>query len=107
MSGTHPTAGVFSVAAEELFHNIPAFNNLPERRKGGLGIVDSRVVAEVYVNLRGACSRACVGKGDITGCVVHLESIVRNGFMTPGLRNLGIAGDTKLNPTPGNDSEEA
>ena len=107
MSGTHPAAGVFSVAAVELLHNIPACNNLAEGSKGGLGIIDSRIVAEVYVNLRGARLRAGVGKGDVAGFVVDLEPIVRNGFMTPGLRDLGIASDTKLNPTPGNDSEEA
>jgi hypothetical protein len=67
MSGTHPAAGVFSVAAVELLHNIPAFNNLAEGSKGGLGIIDSRVVAEVYVNLRGARLRAGVGKGDVAG----------------------------------------
>src|SRR5215813_13547738 len=107
MSGTHPAAGVFSVAAVELLHNVPAFNNLAEGSKGGLGIIDSGVVAEVDVNLRGACSRAGVGKGDVAGCVVDLEGIVRNGFMTPGLRDPGIAGDPKLNPTSGNDAEEA
>src|SRR5215831_12238135 len=107
MSGTHPAAGVFSVATVQLLHNIPAFNNLAEGSKGGLGIIDSGVVAEVDVNLRGARSRASVGKGDVAGFVVDLEGIVRNGFMTPGLRDLGIASDTKLNPTPGNDSEEA
>src|SRR5215469_9538477 len=107
MSGTHPTAGVFSVAAVELLHNIPAFNNLAEGSKGRLGIVYSGVVAEVYVNLCGACSRAGVGKGDVAEFVVYLEGIVRNGFMTPGLRDLGIASDTKLNPTPSNDPEEA
>src|SRR5215472_8776998 len=107
MSGTHPTAGVFAVTAVELLHNIPAFNNLAEGSKSGLGIIDSGVVAEVYVNLRGARSRAGVGKGDVAGLVVDLEGIVRNGFMTPGLCDLGIASDTKLNPTPGNHSEEA
>src|SRR5690349_20163285 len=107
MSGTHPAAGVFSVAAVELLNYIPAFNNLAEGSKSGLGIIDSGVVAEVYVNLRGARSRAGIGKGDVAGLVGDLEDIVRNGFMTPGLRDLGIAGDTKLHPTPGNDSEEA
>src|SRR5215467_2569139 len=107
MSGTHPTAGVFAVTAVELLHNIPAFNNLAEGSKGGLGIIDSGVVAEVYVNLRGARSRASVRKGDIAGLVVDLEGIVRNGFMTPGLRDPGIASDTKLNPPPGNDPKEA
>src|SRR5262252_10284640 len=107
MSGAHPAAGVFSVGAVELLHNIPAFNNLAEGSKGGLEIVDSGVVADVYVNLGGARSRAGVGKGDVAGFVVYLDGIVRNGFMTPGLRDLGIASDTKLNPTPGNDSEEA
>src|SRR5579862_4812190 len=107
MSGTHPAAGVFSVAAVELFHNIPAFHNLAEGSKGWLRIIDSGVVAEIYVNLRGARSRAGIRKGDVAGFVVDLEGIVRNGFMTPGLRDRGIAGDTKLNPTPGNDSEEA
>src|SRR5262250_525988 len=103
MSGTHPAAGVFSVAAVELLHNIPAFNNLAEGSKGGLGIIDSGVVAKVYVNLRGARSRASVGKGDIARFVVDLEGIVRNGFMTPGLRRLGVTSDTELNPTAGND----
>src|ERR1051325_1140157 len=107
MSGTHPAAGVFSVAAVELLHNIPALNNLAEGSKGRLGIIASGVVAEVDVNLRGARSRAGVGKGDGARPVVDLEGIVRNGFMAPGLRHLGIAGDTKLNPTPGNDAEEA
>src|ERR1700751_3400459 len=107
MSGTHPPAGFSSVAAVELLHNIPAFNNLAEGSKGWLGIIESGVVAEVYVNLRGARSRAGVGKGDIARFVVDLEDIVRNGFMTPGLRDLGITSDTKLNPTPGNNSEEA
>src|SRR5215469_1675685 len=107
MSGTHPAAGVFSVTAVELLHNIPAFHHLAEGSKGGLGIIRSGVVAEVDVNLRGARSRAGVGKGDVAALVVDLERIVGNGFMTPGLRHLGIAGDTKLNPTPGNDSEEA
>src|SRR5215469_13358832 len=107
MSGTHPAAGVFSVAAVELLHNIPAFNNFAEGSKGGLGIIDSGVVAEVYVNLCGARSRAGVGKGDEAGLVVDLEGIVRNGFMAPGLCDLGIASDAKLNPTPGNDWEEA
>src|SRR5262249_3222666 len=97
MSGTHPTAGVFSVTAVELLHNIPAFNNLAEGSKGGLGIIDSRVVVEVYVDLRGARSRAGVGKSDVANFVVDLEGIVGNGFMTPGLRDLRIAGDTKLN----------
>src|SRR6185312_1818791 len=106
MSGTHAAAGVFSVAAVELLHNIPTCNNLAEGSKGGLGI-HSGVVAEVDVNLRGARSRAGVGKGDVAGLVVDLEDIVGNGFMTPGLRDPGIAGDTKLNPTPGNDAEEA
>src|ERR1041385_7793379 len=107
MSGTHPAAGVFSVAAVELLHNIPAFHHLAERSKSGLGIIASGVVAEVDENLRGARSRAGVGKGDIAKRVVDLEGIVRNGFMTPALRNLGIAGDPKLNPTPGNHPEEA
>src|SRR5262252_8224894 len=107
MSGTHPAAGVFSVAAVELLHNIPACNNLAEGSKGGFRIVDSGIVAEVYVNLRGARSRTDVGKGDVAGLVVDLEGIVWNGFVTPGLRDLGIASDTKLNPTPGNDPEEA
>src|SRR5215469_16534871 len=107
MSGAHPAARVFSVAAVELLHNIPAFNNLAEGSKGGLGIIDRGVVAQVYVNLRGARSRAGVGKGDVAEFVVDLEVIVRNGFMTPGLRDLGIASDTKLNPTPGDNSEEA
>src|SRR5215469_13579507 len=106
MSGTHPATGVFSVAAVELLHNIPAFNNFAEGSKGGLGIIDCGVVAEVYVDLRGARSRAGIGKGDVAGFVVDLEAIVMNGFMTPGLCDLGIASDTKLNPTPGNDSEE-
>lgn len=88
MSGTHPAAGVFSVATVELLHNIPAFNNLAEGSKGGLGI-ESGVVAEVDVNLRGARSRAGIGKGDVAGFVVDLEGIVRNGFMTPGLRDPG------------------
>ena len=107
MSGTHPAAGAFSIAAVELLHNIPAFNNLAEGSKGRLGIIGSGVVSEVDVNLRGARSRAGVGKGDVTGFVVDLEGIVRNGLMTPGLRDLGIASDTKLDPAPGNDSEEA
>ena len=38
---------------------------------------------------------------------MDLERIVRNGFMAPGLRDLGIAGDAKLNPAPRNDPEEA
>ena len=107
MSGTHPAAGAFSVAAVELLYNVPAFNNLAEGSKGGLGIIESGVVAEVYVNLRGARSRAGVGEGDVAGFVVDLEDIVRNGFMTPGLRDPGIAGNAKLNPTPGNDPEKA
>src|ERR1041385_3859042 len=107
MSGTHPTTGVFSVATVELLHNIPAFNHLAEGSKGGLGIIASGVVAEIDVNLRGPRSRAGIGKGYIAGRVMDLERIVRNGFMTPGLRNLGIAGDPKLNPTPGNHPEEA
>ena len=41
------------------------------------------------------------------GLVVDIQCIVRNGFMTPGLRHLGIASNTKLNPTPGNHSEKA
>src|SRR5215469_7588259 len=102
MSGTHPAPGVFSIAAVELLHNIPAFNNLGEGSKGGLGIIDSGVVAKVYVNLRGARSRAGVGKSDVAGFVVDLEGIVRNGFMAPGLRDFGIASDPKLNPTSGN-----
>src|SRR6185437_394927 len=106
MSGTHPAAGVFSVAAVELLHNIPTFNNLAEGSKGGLGI-QSGVIAEVYINLRGTRSRAGVCKGDVAGCVVDLEGIVGNGFVTPGLRSLGLAGDAKLDPTPGNDAEEA
>src|ERR1051326_1855003 len=106
MSGTHPAAGIFSVASVELLHNIPAFNNLAEGSKGGLLIIHSRVIAQVYINLRGARSRAGVGKGDVAGLVVDLEGIVRNGFMAPGLRDFGIAGDTKLNPAPGNDPEE-
>jgi len=106
MSGTHPAAGVFSVAAVEFLHHIPTFNNLAKGSKGGLGI-ESGVVAEVYINLRGACSRAGVGKGDVAGFVVDLEGIVGNGFMTPCLRYPGIASDTKLNPTPGDDLEEA
>src|SRR5215469_11897 len=107
MSGTHPAAGVFSVAAVELLHNIPAFDNCAEGSKGRLGIIDSGVVAEVSVDLRGARSRARVGKGDVAGFVVDPGGIVRNGFMTPGLRDLGIASDTKLNPTARNHSEEA
>src|SRR5215469_11982639 len=107
MSGTHPAAGVFPVAAVELLHNFPAFDNLAEGSKGGLGIVYRGVVAEVYVNLRGARSGAGVGKSDVAGCVVDLQGIVGNGFMTPGFGDLGIASDTKLDPTPGNDSEEA
>ena len=104
MSGTHPAARVFSVAAVELLYHIPAFNHLAEGSKGGLGVINSGVVAEIYINLRGARSRAGVGKGDIAGLIVDLEGIIGNSFMTPGLRDLGIAGDTKLNPTPGNDS---
>src|SRR5690349_4103457 len=106
MSGTHPAARVFSVTAVELLHNVPAFNNLAEGSKGGLGI-QSGVVAEVDVNLRGARSRTGVGKRDVAGFVGDLEGIVRNGFMTPGLRHPGIPGDTKLDPPPGNYSEEA
>src|SRR5581483_6359767 len=106
MPGTHPAAGVFSVTAVKLLHNVPAFNHLAEGSKGGLGI-QSGVVTEVYANLRGARSRAGVGKGDVAGFVVDLEGIIWNGFMTPGLRDPGIASDTKLNPTPGNDPEEA
>src|SRR3954469_23048246 len=98
MSGAHPAAGVYSIAAVELLHNIPAFNHLAEGSKSGLGIIASGVVAEVDVNLRGARSRAGVGKGDVAGFVVYLEGIVRNGFMTPGLRDPGIAGNAKLNP---------
>jgi hypothetical protein len=75
MSGTHPAAGVFSVATVELLHNIPAFNNLAEGSKGGLGI-ESGVVAEVDVNLSGARSRAGIGKGDVAGFAVDLEDIV-------------------------------
>jgi hypothetical protein len=67
MSGTHPAARVFSVASVEFLHNIPALNNLAEGSKGGLGIIDSGVVAEIYVNLGGARSRASVGKGDVAG----------------------------------------
>ena len=107
MSGTHSAAGAFSVAAVELLHNIPAFNHLAEGGKGGLGIIASGVVAEVDVNLRGTRSRAGVGKGDVAGFVVYLQGIVRNGFMTPGLRDPRIAGNAKLNPTPGNDPEKA
>src|ERR1700739_2327264 len=106
MSGAHSASGAFSVAAVELLHNIPAFNNLAEGSKGGLGI-KSGVVAQIDVNLRGARSRAGVGKGNVARLVVDLESVVRNGFMSPGLRHLGIAGDTKLDPTPGNHAEEA
>jgi hypothetical protein len=51
MSGTHPAAGVFTVATVELLYNIPAFNNLAEGSKGGLGIIDSGVVAEVFSRL--------------------------------------------------------
>lgn len=107
MSGAHPAAGVLSVAAVEPLHNIPAFNHLAEGSKGGLGIIDSGVVAEVDLNLRGARPRAGVGKRDVAGFVRDLEGIVVNGFMTPGLRDLGIASETKLNPAPGHDSKEA
>src|SRR5215831_158251 len=107
MSGTHPAARVFSVAAVELLHNVPAFNHLAEGSKGGLGIILGGVVAEIDENLRGARSRPGVGKGDVAGCVVDLEGIIRNGFMTPRLCDPGVARDTKLNPTPGNNLEEA
>src|SRR6185312_12031510 len=106
MSGAHSAAGVFSVAAVELLHNIPAFNNLAEGSIGRLEIKRG-VVAEVYVNLRGARARAGVGKRDVAGFVVDLQGVVRNGFMTPDVGDLGITGDTKLNPTPGNDAKEA
>ena len=104
MSGTHPAAGAFSVTAVELLHHIPAVNYLAEGSKGGLGIIDRGVVEEVDVNLRGTRSWAGVGEGDVAGLVVDFEGIVRNGFVTPGLRDLRIASDTKLNPTPGNAS---
>src|SRR5689334_12882611 len=107
MSGTHAAAGVFSVAAVELLHNIPAFNHLAEGSKGGLRVIASGVVAQVDENLRGARSRAGVGKGNIAGCVVDLERVIRNGFMTPSLRDPGIAGDAKLDSPPRNHAEEA
>ena len=72
MSGTHPAAGAFSIAAVELLHNVPAFNNLAEGSKDGLGI-ERGVVAEVDVNLRGARSRAGVGKGDVTALLWTLR----------------------------------
>ena len=106
MTGTHASTRVFSIASVELLDDIHAFDNLPKGSEGGFDVVAS-VVTKVDVDLGGPSVGSGVGEADVAESVVLLERIVGNGDGALLLGDLRVAGDSELDPTTWDYTEEA